>query len=366
MFHKSCPIAIDISDTSLEMAQLRPSRERWEILALNRIILPAHVVDNTTIINQELLMQKIKELLNNSKPSPAQGSKIRISMPSKKTFFDFVKIAAGSQTNIKQQLEEQAQNKLPIVLKNYQVIYHRINSIGGFDRYYLAAADFALINSYQAVFAKIGLNLEVIDLEAFALVRALIKQPTLQNQAFLILDIGAITTDIHIIDPNGLVWSSYLKIGGDRFTQDISQKISLSLKEAEILKRTYGFLADKKEGRLVNILQASFQPIVNHFKSAIEYYQHQYSGKIGNIIISGGSALIPGVTDYLTANFRVPTSLADPLIRFGWQDWSMSWPPVFFSNVLGLCLWQEQKDKFNGFNFIENKKSIFSWRQKLK
>ena len=86
-------------------------------------------------------------------------------------------------------------------------------------------------------------------------------------------------------------------------------------------------------------MQASFQNIIKELKDAVRHYEKESGEKIEEIVLAGGSALIPKIDQYLALNLEKKVRIGDPLkqIKNG-QLLGGEYPPILFANVIGLAL----------------------------
>lgn len=160
--------------------------------------------------------------------------------------------------------------------------------------------------------------------------------------AHMVVDIGGGTTDIAILSMNDMVTSSSIKIAGNLFDQDIinyikqKYKLLIGEKTAEEIKINFAnvYNPDKKEkmdikGRNLvtglphtisitqeetkEALQESIDKIVNSITSVLEQTPPELAADIVDrgMVVTGGGALLKGLTDLLQAQLAIPTLIAD-------------------------------------------------------
>lgn len=298
-------IGIDISDYSIEVLQLNKNRE---VLAYARAILEEGIVQDGNIIKKEKLAEKLKEILKDIK-----AKKAILSLPESKTFIGDFKI-------IPWQIEEVYTDKIG----NLQI-----------------AAPKEIVNQYIEVVKLAGIEPVVVDIESISLGRALISKKTeTKDGVSMIIDIGARTTNLSIFSEDNVLKNSItMPIAGNHFTKAITDKLNVKEEEAEKLKRTFGFDDKKADNKVLSVLQASFQKIIKETKEAIRYYENKTNKKIGEIILAGGSSLIPKIDEYLAINLERKVRVGDPLAQIKNDKLSTKkYSPILFANVIGLAL----------------------------
>jgi len=178
---------------------------------------------------------------------------------------------------------------------------------------------------------RAGLDVCDIVLESLASGEAVLTEEEKELGAAL-LDLGGGTTDLAIFSGSNIKHTFVLALGGNNLTNDIAVGLRAPLTEAEKIKKKYGSCIarniDSEEtievpgmgGRkprklsrqiLGEILEPRMEEIFTLIKREI------YRAGMENVIASGsvltgGSALLDGVTDIAESIFDLPTRLGKP------------------------------------------------------
>ena len=164
-------------------------------------------------------------------------------------------------------------------------------------------------NKYQHIAELAGLDLFALELETFALARALLKSvqpPT------LIVDIGARSTDLCIVD-NGFVRISHnFELAGVDITKAYGELTKTDFIEAEQSKKTVGL--DLTPGQLSGA--KSLIEVLDSIAIEIQRISNSYFNKTGksidNVILSGGASLMPGLLNRFREQVGMPSALGNP------------------------------------------------------
>src|SRR5207244_3407216 len=93
----------------------------------------------------------------------------------------------------------------------------------------------------------------------------------------------------------------YVSLGGVAITRALSADLGIDLHHAEDLKKAYGLTQEVFEGKIGKSLLPILQAIVGDIKKAILQYKEKNNNEdIKQIILSGGSSLLPGLDVYFT------------------------------------------------------------------
>lgn len=160
-----------------------------------------------------------------------------------------------------------------------------------------------------------GANLELIGLEteAFALERSLVGN---DRSPVLVVDIGAVATDLSIISGGIPVLNRSIDVGGDTITKAIANAMNIDLERAEQFKRDVGMVA--AVGGVTQIpktIEFVVASIVNEIRYVFNLYRSQADTGVEKIILSGGSAFLPNLPAYLERTVGMKVVIGDPFAR---------------------------------------------------
>jgi cell division protein FtsA len=128
-----------------------------------------------------------------------------------------------------------------------------------------------------------------------------------------------------------LAHSAVIPLGGDHVTQDISQLLRIPPEEAERVKRRYGValpdLADRdvvlevanpsytasiSTFELAQVIKPRVAEILDLVRSNIEQKMGALELLAGNVVVTGGASLMPGLDQVATERFRLPVRIGKP------------------------------------------------------
>ncbi len=186
----------------------------------------------------------------------------------------------------------------------------------------ITGASRAMVSKYLKVFQLAGLTLESLETETFALVRSLIGK---DRSISMIVDIGALRTNIIIVE-NGVPYvTRSLDMGGASLTRAMSRALNMDIKSAESLKCDIKGVSSiyPAEG-LPKVFETTMLPMVTELKYSMDLYTGQgddQNGKqVEKIIITGGSALLPSLAGYFTKQLSIRSYVGDPWARVVYPD----------------------------------------------
>jgi len=176
----------------------------------------------------------------------------------------------------------------------------------------LTAAPKKIVERYIRIFRSAGLELSSLETEAFALERSLAgNDPT----PIMIIDIGAVTSDVSIIESSIPILTRSIDVGGASITKAIMTSLNVDLDRAEQFKRDIGF-SSLGSGDLPEIIKSAINPIINEVKYSLDIYLTQSgNNKIEKIVLTGGSTFLPELVNYLFKILDIKVIIGDPWDR---------------------------------------------------
>lgn len=177
----------------------------------------------------------------------------------------------------------------------------------------LTAAPKNLVKKYIAIFAAAGLNLLSLDTETFALIRSLIGN---DRSTIMLVDIDLTVSNISIVQ-NGIPYlNRSVNVGGLTITRAIANGLNIGLRRAEQLKYDIGIGSPNADSKgIPKTIASALQPVIDEIKYSINLYKNQGGQNPEKIILTGGSAFLVNLPNYLSNLLSIRVYLGDPWAR---------------------------------------------------
>jgi cell division ATPase FtsA len=162
-----------------------------------------------------------------------------------------------------------------------------------------------------------------------------------KDLATVIIDFGSLSSDVCIYRNNVLVTGT-VPAGGLVFTQSIAKNLGVSEEEAQTIKTRYGLAVSKKQGEITTAIEPTLTQLCKEVRRMIRYYEERYGtdSPISQLVMLGGGANMPGLSDYMTNQLRIPVRTYDPWHYIDAHRLQLPSLPdhPMFSTVAGLSL----------------------------
>jgi type IV pilus assembly protein PilM len=301
-----------------------------EVLQLARTELETGVVVGGELREPEKLAEALRDFFKEHN-LPKRGVRLgiannRIGVRS----FDIVGIEDAKQ--LENAVKFRAQEALPIPIEeavlDYQILGETKNDEGqSVKRILLVVAYRELVDRYVVACRKAGVELVGIDLEAFALLRALSTPREVDapgDAAVVVVSIGHERSTFAVSDGRVCEFTRVLEWGGSALNVALARALDTAPSEAEPWKRALDLHAtvapagwtEQQFAAAHDAARRQIQSFARELVSSLQFYQNQPGSLgIGEIVLTGGTAHLPGLAEELQRLIGVAVRLGNPLGR---------------------------------------------------
>lgn len=178
----------------------------------------------------------------------------------------------------------------------------------------VAAVKNTAMSEYRSIAASAGMQNPYFEIEAFSVARVCgkVRAPT------LLIDLGASTTKLYCLNERGLVVGSHvMPQGADAVTESIRRELGVDFEQAQRIKHSYGTedaseLGQSDKEKLTAAISAVLEPTSTRVKRALDELVSTNPWKPQSAILSGGGALLSGVSRYYERALSLPCAVIQP------------------------------------------------------
>ncbi|HKU56770.1 MAG TPA: type IV pilus assembly protein PilM [Gaiellaceae bacterium] len=222
-----------------------------------------------------------------------------------------------------------AYETLPIPIEEAMLDYHVIEETTTPDRVLLAVAYRDLVDRFAATCTAAKIDLVGIDIEAFALLRAVGGEPLAAGEraeaARVAVSIGHDRTTVAVSDGRVCEFTRVLDWGGSRVTAAIGRALDLETNEAERVKQSLDISTkatedstDERTTKATEAARREVNGLARELASSLHFYQDQPDSLgFAEITITGGGAHLQGLAEQLEELIGISVRVADPFARVG-------------------------------------------------
>jgi type IV pilus assembly protein PilM len=298
-----------------------------ELQQVAREALPAGIVVGGELRDPDALGEALKLFFARHK---LPKKNVRLGIASNRIgvrVLDIVGVAEDKQ--LANAVQFRAQEALPIpldeALLDYRVIDEFVDTQGqAVKRVLLVVAYRELVDRYIGACRKAGIALAGIDLEAFALLRALGAPSDRGGSALVAIAIGHDRSTFAVSDGRTCEFTRVVEWGGSALSVALARTFDSTPSEVEELKESLslesGWVSDEltpeQSAAALEAVRKQVQTFARELVSSLQFYQGQPDSLgIGEIVITGGTAQLPGLAEELERLIGVHVRVGNPLAR---------------------------------------------------
>lgn len=330
--HKTAVVGLKIGASQVAAARVS-NHGHPQLLQIAREPLPDGVVVGGELRDVEGLTQALKELFSKNK-LPRKG--VRLGIANNRIGVRTFEISGINEPRqLANAIRFRAQETLPIPLEeavlDWRVLSESKNAeTGEITRHVLLVVAYReLVDRYLLACKKAGIKLSGIDLEAFAMLRALnapldADAPDAAG-AQVVVNVGHDRSTFAVSNGRVCEFTRVLGWGGQSLSVAIARALDITPSEAMPIKHALSLVAQAEPpedispetlGTAREAVMRELQAFARELVSSLRFYQNQPGSLgIGELVLTGGTAHLPGFADELHKLIGVPVKVGDPLNR---------------------------------------------------
>lgn len=346
-------IGIDIGASSIKIVQLKKEKERAVLETYSALATGSYAgaaVGQAGQLSKEKTLEMLKDLF---RESGAKAKDAAVAISSRNTFVTTIELPVASGKNLDEIIGIEARRYIPLPITDVVLDWWMIPPTteqaeeaeageGPAKRdmaeVLLVAIYKDAIDAYKDIMSKAGLNIKLFEIEIFSAIRSCIGR---EISPVMILDIGASTTKMAIVDYGVVRLVHAFDRGSQDLTMALSNSLGVDFGRAEEMKREIGFSSRPEHKEIASVIEPLAQYIFSEANRFAIDYRRKYKRSVGRVILTGGGALLKNISEIGVKIFGVEIALADPFSKVEYPAFLRSVlkeAGPTFSTALGLAL----------------------------
>ncbi|MBA3047716.1 type IV pilus assembly protein PilM [Patescibacteria group bacterium] len=316
LFPSKSYLGIDVGTSSVKIVELKKEAGKVKLLTYG-------FSEELQISPQSDPMQAA-DIINKICQKAGTISKSAVAaLPTFSVFSSIINLAGVNKKDIASAVQWEAKKVIPLPLEDIILDWRKIQedeeekpagkSAAQNMKVLLTGAPKLLVKKYIEIFKQARINLLSLETETFSLIRSLLGN---DKSAVMIVEIGANTTDISIVNKSIPILTRSIDIGGLTITKSISSNLNIGLERAEQFKYDMGISSmDSQQDIIPQTIIGTISPIINEIKYTLNLFQEKKNGSVEKIILSGGAALLTNLSNYLSKILDINVIVGNPWSR---------------------------------------------------
>jgi len=297
-------VGLDIGNHYVKLSELTKKQDEYELSAFGIERLPEG--------SRDAKIATIKKLVRESGIST---NKVNISVCGPSVIVRYILLPQMTRSQLESAIRFEAERYIPFnieeVILNAPILEEKRED--GKIRVLIVAAKKALIEDYVNLLQACELKPQLIDVDFFALINSfLLNNPAEQSEGIVVLlHIGANFTSINILKNRVSHFMRDISIGGEDITKIIAEKLSLQKSEAENMKCE----PRDREEEISSIIAPTLNNLLGEISLSFSYYEDQLERGIDKLFLSGGTAKLEKMSEFLSSNLGLQVLRWDPTAK---------------------------------------------------
>lgn len=312
-------IGIDITSATVKLLELKPTAHNYQVESYAVRPLPEGTVVERRIQDIDAVASVLSRAVEHARPSTR---KVAVAVPASAAITRMLTFPAGlDEDAIEERIIAESERHIPFPFNEVAFDFQCMGpSVLDPDeqRVLLVACRQQDVVQLTETLERAGLEPAAVDVETFAMERSFaILQRELQassapESGVALVDIGANMNAFHVIRDGRIVYSRDTVFGGRQLTDTIQERYALTMKEAGFAKKRGGLPDDYHAEVLTPFLETLVQQVG---RSLQLYYSAGRHHEIKEIVLAGGSSVIPGLAERIAEDSGMRVTIANPFQR---------------------------------------------------
>jgi type IV pilus assembly protein PilM len=306
-------VGVDIGSSSVKAVELQGRGKDLQLLSLGFEALESDSVVDGQIIELNAVSNAISSIFNEHKIKTTQ---VAAGVNGHSVIVKNIVLPQMSDGELQESFAWHAEEHIPFDISDVNLDYHVMDRSGDAIHVLMAACKRDKVSNLKQTIQLAGKQPTVIDVDAFALQNCYeLNYDPQPGQVVALLNIGASTTNINILNGVRSVFTRDATFGGNQYTSLLQKELGLTFDQAESVKRGMP-LPEGAEVREVgpimdtvsDILALEIQKTMDFYRATVE----DGESAVQKILVSGGGSKLTGLADFLARRFEVPVEMFDP------------------------------------------------------
>ncbi len=339
----SSVLGVDIGTSSIKVVQLRREKGRAVLETYGEIALGPYSgteVGRATHLSPTERGKALTDLVNESNVTATNAG---VSVPFLSSLTSVIEMPDMPAEQLAQMIPLEARKYIPanineVLLDWFIIPKDQSNSEWSRDdeekddvkktEVLLVAIHNEVLTNLQTISKTAGLNVGFYELEIFGAVRSSLAHGI---APIMIVDIGAATTKVYIVERGVIRFSHLINLGSQEMTLSVSRALGWNFEHAERMKKDLGLMVREgtdaeQDNQVKQALLSTLGRIFSDVNRVLLSYEKKHGRNVSRIVLTGGGSGLHGLTKYISEIVSVEVEKGNPFEKIQ--------TPAFLEEVL--------------------------------
>ncbi|MBS1723768.1 MAG: type IV pilus assembly protein PilM [Armatimonadetes bacterium] len=318
IFRTKSYIGLDLGSSHIKAVTIEKTQAGWKIGRIVRFPTPKGSIQDGVVTDVDALSTAIHDMM---KTHRLNATSAVIGASGGSVIVRNVKIPTMPEAVLRKSIKFEASRYVPSSIEDSYIEFEILGPADDDNMEVLiVAAPREIVESRVKACEAAGLDVEIVDIEAFAAFRSLIEsEPTsdISNATIAVIDIGSHTTNVSVVNNGVFAMTRSIPQAGSTLTDALKSYFKLSDEDAESGKAQLDLnvLLDEskpQENPPLRVIQPFLDDQIREIRRSLNYYQSQQneggqSSPVTKLVVCGGGAELKGVQGYIEQKLGIET-----------------------------------------------------------
>jgi type IV pilus assembly protein PilM len=310
---KKSLVGVDIGSSSVKAVELQGKPGSLQLVSLGY-----ENLQNDSIVDGQIMeLNDVSNVITNIfREHQIKTDRVAAGVSGHSVIVKNIVVPQMSEEELEESIEWHAEEHIPFDIADVSLDYQIIGKSQDALHVLMAACKRDKIANVKQAVQLAGKVPAIIDVDAFALQNCYeVNYQPMPGQVVALLNIGAATMNINILNGTKSVFTRDVSVGGNQYTSLLQRELGLSHEQAESVKRGLPLPEGTEERAIEPILETVSDILALEIQKTMDFYRataEDGEAMVQKIYISGGGSKLPGLSEYLANRFEVTVEVFDP------------------------------------------------------
>jgi type IV pilus assembly protein PilM len=310
---KKSMVGVDIGSSSVKAVELQGKNNDFQLVSLGYEALPPDSIVDGQIMELNSVSNAIGNIFNEHK---IKTTKVAAGVNGHSVIVKNIVLPQMTDDELQESFAWHAEEHIPFDISDVNLDYHVTGSTADAIHVLMAACKRDKIANVKQAIQLAGKQPAIIDVDAFALQNCYeLNYDPQAGQVVALLNIGASTTNINILNGARSVFTRDATFGGNQYTSLLQKELGLTFDQAERVKRGMPMPEGSEHREIEPILDTVSDILALEIQKTMDFYRatvEDGESAVQKILVSGGGSKLKGLVEFLARRFEIPAEVFDP------------------------------------------------------
>jgi len=309
-------IGIDIGSSSIKMVELKEVNGEYRLENIGMASIPSEAIVDNTIMESISIVEAIKSLIKINK---IKVKNVASSIAGSSVIIRKILLPIMSAEELDSTIQWEAEQYIPFEMSDVNIDYQILGPSKNDStqmNILLVASKKDIINDYVMMFHEVGMMLQVVDVDCFALENTYEENYEVgEGDIVALINIGASAMNVNVVQDGMSIFTRDLQMGGNMINEELQKSLGLSGEDAERVKLGEK-VGDVDDDSVQQVIDRAIDNLCLEIQRSLDFFSATSADdQVGKVYISGGVSSNPRVRGSLEKFLEIPVKLLDPFAK---------------------------------------------------